>query len=117
MTIIEEYIEQAPSQHQDVLTEVYHLIKELLPEAEEKLAYGMPTFYWKENIVHFNSAKKHLGFYPTPSAITAFADQLKGYKTSKGAAQFPYDQPLPTELIKEIVLFRKEEVLNKHKSS
>lgn len=115
MTPIEEYIQQAPVERQKVLHEIYDLLKNLLPDATERLAYGMPTFYQNENVVHFAPAKKHLGFYPTPSAVSAFADKLKGYKTTKGAIQFPYDEPLPKDLITEIVLFRKAEVENKSK--
>lgn len=115
MTLIEEYIKNLPEDQKKISTEMYLLIKELLPEAEEKMAYGMPTFFQNENVVHFAPAKKHMGFYPTPSAVSAFADKLTDYKTSKGAVQFPYSQELPKKLITEMVLFRKEEALKKAK--
>lgn len=111
MSLIEDYLEKVPAVHQERTKEMYHLLKNLLPEAQERLTYGMPTFYLYENLVHFAPMKKHLGFYPSPSPIVAFKEQLAPFKTSKGAIQFAYDQPLPTELIKEIVLFRKKEVL------
>lgn len=113
MTLIEDYIQKAPAMSQEKLTEMYHLLKPILKEAEEKLSYGMPTFYFKGNLLHFAPSKKHLGFYPTPSAITHFAKELTPYKTSKGAIQFPYETPLPKELIKKIALFRLEEQQNK----
>lgn len=112
MTPIEEYIRETPVERQPVLTKLYHFIQEIVPEAEEKISYGMPTFYLNGNLVHFSNAKSHIGFYPTPSAVTAFQDQLTGYKTSKGAIQFPANQELPWELIREIVLFRKNENLS-----
>ena len=112
MSPIEEYIQAAPTEQQAVLQQIYQVIKEEIPEASEKLSYGMPTFYLKENLVHFAPSKKHLGFYPTPSAVTAFQSELTDYKTSKGAIQFPYDQELPVELIKRIVQFRKQEVMD-----
>lgn len=112
MSLIEEYLVKVPVEHQKIANEMYHLLKKLLPEAEEKLSYGMPTFYLHENVVHFAPAKNHLGFYPTPSAITAFKEQLQNYKTSKGAIQLPYNQPLPVDLIEAIVLFRKKEILS-----
>ncbi|MBL1227527.1 iron chaperone [Enterococcus sp. BWR-S5] len=111
MSPIEEYIQTMPADRQPILTELYHFIQATVPEAEEKLSYGMPTFYLKGNLVHFSNAKNHIGFYPTPSAVTAFQDQLTEYKTSKGAIQFPANQELPWELIREIVLFRKVENL------
>lgn len=112
MSLIEEYLLKVPVEHQKIAGEMYHLFKKLLPEAEEKLSYGMPTFYFHENVIHFSPAKNHLGFYPTPSAITAFKEQLKDYKTSKGAIQLPYNQPLPVDLIEGIVLFRRNEILS-----
>ncbi|WP_321388888.1 DUF1801 domain-containing protein [uncultured Enterococcus sp.] len=111
MSPIEEYIQTMPADRQPILTELYHFIQGTVPEAEERLSYGMPTFYLKGNLVHFSNAKNHIGFYPTPSAVTAFQDQLTGYKTSKGAIQFPANQELPWQLIREIVLFRKGENL------
>lgn len=109
MTIIEEYISQAPKDRQEKLTQLYTLIKQLAPDATEKLSYAMPTFYLNGNLVHFANMKHHIGFYPTPAAINAFKGELTNFKTSKGAIQFPLDQELPTELIKKIVLFRLEE--------
>jgi len=76
----------------------------------------MPTFYFKGNLVHFAAFDRHIGFYPTPSGITTFQQELESYKTSKGAVQFPIDQPLPLKLIKKIVEFRvKENALKKMK--
>ena len=114
MNPIENYILQTPKDRQEVLTELYHFIQELVPEAEEKLAYGMPTFYLKGNLVHFANAKKHIGFYPTPSAISHFQEELKPYKTSKGAVRFPHNQELPWSLIKKMVAFRVAENVNKN---
>ena len=113
MTPIEAYIDNAPEEQQDKLRQMYAILKDELPEATEKISYAMPTFYMDENVVHFAGFKKHLGFYPTPSAVTKFADELKPYKTSKGAIQFPYDQELPENLIRQIVVFRKSEIKNK----
>lgn len=113
MTPIQTYIHEADPQVQEVLTEMYQLIQPLIPEATEKISYDMPTFFLTENLVHFAPAKRHLGFYPTPSAIEQFKNQLSDYKTSKGAIQFPYSQPLPKALIQQIVHFRKEQVSQK----
>ncbi|MDT2596422.1 DUF1801 domain-containing protein [Enterococcus dongliensis] len=115
MTPIETYINEADKKQQPMLKELYQLIKELVPaETVEKISYGMPTFHLKENLVHFGAMKKHVGFYPTPSVIEAFKEQLKDYQTSKGAVQIPYEQKIPTELIKEMIHFRLEEVVAKN---
>ncbi|EOI01657.1 hypothetical protein UAY_01065 [Enterococcus moraviensis ATCC BAA-383] len=109
MTIIEDYIAQAPKERQEKLQQLYTTIKELVPTATEKMSYGMPTFYLNGNLVHFANAKNHIGFYPAPSAIEVFKDELSEFKTSKGAIQFSVEQELPIELIKKIVLFRLKE--------
>lgn len=110
---IQEYIQQAPLEQQAHLKEIYQIIKAELPAATEKISYGMPTFYQTENLLHFAGMKKHLGFYPAPSAIQQFQEQLAPYKTSKGAVQFPYTKPLPQKLIQAMVIFRLQEINRK----
>nr|WP_242911691.1 DUF1801 domain-containing protein [Eubacterium aggregans] len=85
------------------------IILECSPEITEKISWGMATFVLNGNLVHFSGQKRHLGFYPTPSAIEAFKDRLEDYKYSKGAIQLPYNQPMPYELLREITQFRVQE--------
>ena len=89
------------------------LIPECSTDISEKLSWGMATFVLNGNLVHFSGEKRHLGFHPVPSAIEAFADRLGDYKCSKGTVQFPYDKPMPWELIREMVLFRVAEQAGK----
>ena len=105
-TSIDEYIVQFPIEIQEILETLRKVIKELAPNAEEKISYQMPTFALHGNLVHFAAYKNHIGFYPSASGIAAFKHQLSEYKTSKGTVQFPLDKPLPYELISEIVKFR-----------
>jgi len=70
----------------------------------------MPTFWQKENLIHFAVAKKHIGIYPCGEVTTVFAEQLRGYKTSKGAIQFPIGKPIDFELIAEITHWRVKRV-------
>ena len=88
---------------------MYTLVKAAAPQAREDIKYSMPTFVGKKNLVHFAAQKKHLGFYPTPSAITHFEKELSKYKSSKGAVQFPLDEKLPKALITKMVKFRVRE--------
>jgi uncharacterized protein YdhG (YjbR/CyaY superfamily) len=106
---IDAYIAQFPGEVQEVLQKIRSLIHETAPEAAEKISYGMPTFYLKGNLVHFAGFKSHIGFYPIPSGIEAFKDELAQYKTGKGSVQFPLDQPIPYDLIRRIVIFRVQE--------
>lgn len=110
---IDEYISRFPEDVRLILTQIRTVIKESAPGAVEKISYQMPTFYLKGNLVHFAAFKNHIGFYPTPSGIEAFKDDLSRYKWSKGAVQFPIDEPMPYDLIRRIVEFRVTENNNK----
>ena len=106
---IDDYIADFPEDIQLILEELRETIKQVAPSAEETISYQMPTFKLHKNLVHFAAYKKHIGFYPTPSAIEAFSEDLKAYTTSKGAIQFPIDEPIPLDLIRKIVEFRVKE--------
>ena len=106
---IDEYISQFPPDIQEILQRLRAVIKEAAPEAQEKISYQMPTFALHGNLVHFAAHKNHIGFYPAPSGIETFKDQLSEYKGAKGSVQFPIEKPLPYELVKDIVKFRAEE--------
>jgi uncharacterized protein YdhG (YjbR/CyaY superfamily) len=110
---IDEYIMQFPDNIQHILKKLREVIKEAAPEAEEKISYQMPTFYLFGNLVHFAVCKNHIGFYPTPSGIETFKKELAEYKSSKGAVQFPIENPLPFNIINEIVKYRVTENLKK----
>ena len=108
-TTIAEYIAGQRLEIQPLLGKLYQAIKEAAPEAEEKISWGMATFIYHGNLVHFSAEKKHIGFHPAPTAINAFKEDLKEYRCSKGTVQFPYDKPLPLDLIGKMVYFRTAE--------
>ena len=110
-TTIDEYIALFPQDVQDRLQTLRRTIREAAPEAIEKLSWQMPTFYLFGNLAHFAMGKHHVGFYPGASGVEHFAEELTGYKTSKGAIQFPLDRPTPYDLVARIVRFRVEENL------
>ncbi len=103
---IDEYIGTFPKEVQEILKKLRAVIKEAAPDAEERISYRMPTFSQKGNLVHFAAYKKHIGFYPTPSGIQAFKNELSAYEGAKGSVKFPIDEPLPYTLIGKIVRFR-----------
>lgn len=103
---INEYIAQFPKDQQKILEQLYKIIKEKAPaETTETISYQMPTFRYNGNLIHFALYKKHLGLYPGPEAIEFFEDELKSFKTSKGAIQIPLDQPLPKKIIEQLINF------------
>ena len=110
MTEIEKYIVGYDAEPRKRLEQVCGICLSLMPEAIEVIRYGIPTFNIAgKNIVHFAGYKKHLGFYPGPSGMRKFTDQLSMYKTGPGSVQFPHNKPLPEDLICQIILFRLEE--------
>lgn len=108
---IDEYIAEFPEDIRDILEKMRKVIQDAAPDAEEAISYGMPTFKLNGNLVHFAAYKNHIGFYPTPSGIEAFKEEISGYKSSKGAVQFPLNKPVPYELVKKMVIFRVKENL------
>jgi uncharacterized protein YdhG (YjbR/CyaY superfamily) len=111
---IDQYIAEFPPGTQKLLQEVRTVIRAAAPDAIETISYAIPTFDLNgKHLVHFAGFKKHIGFYPVPSAMEAFEEELKPYKSGKGSAQFPLDQPLPKDLIRRIVEFRVGENIGK----
>lgn len=114
MQSVETYISSFPAELQASLRQVRKLIQETAPEATESMAYGMPAYKIKgKPLVYFAGYKNHLGFYATPTGHEAFAAELSKYKQGKGSVQFPLSAPIPFDLIRRIVLFRREEQLKK----
>lgn len=112
----DQYIATSPKEIQPQLKAIRAIIKEAAPKAEEIISYNMPAFKLYGNLVYYAAAKAHIGFYPGDSTTTTvFKDELAEYKTSKGAIQFPIDQPIPEKLVKKIVKYRIR--INKEKAA
>ncbi len=114
---MDEYISGFPEEVQAILQKIRTLIRENAPGSQEAMKYGIPTFTLNGNLVHFAAFAHHIGFYPTPSAIVKFKKELSIYKGAKGSVQFPFDRPIPYELMVKIVQFRVREVLAKPKNT
>ena len=110
---IDEYISSFPKETQKLLELLRATIRKAAPEAEETINYGIPTFTLDGNLVHFGAYKNHIGFYPAPSGIIAFKNELSSYEGAKGSVKFPIDKPLPLNLVTKIVKFRVKENLGK----
>jgi uncharacterized protein YdhG (YjbR/CyaY superfamily) len=109
---IDEYISTFPRDIQAILQNIRKTIREVAPGAEEVIGYGVPAFKLKgEYLAYFAAFKKHVGFYPLPSAIKRFEKELSDYETSEGTIKFPLDKPIPYSLIEKIVEFRVKEVI------
>ncbi len=112
----DEYIAGFPENIQRKLNDLRAAIRKAAPGAEESISYRMPAYKLNGVLVYFAAQKNHIGFYPTSSGVIAFKKELAGYKTSKGAVQFPLDKPIPLKLVSTIVKFRVKENSERIKS-
>jgi uncharacterized protein YdhG (YjbR/CyaY superfamily) len=111
---VDEYIERQPAEAQSKLREMRDLVRSIAPDASETISYAIPTFDLNgRHLVHYAGFAKHVGFYPIPTGMTAFSEELEPYKRGKGSVQFPLADPLPLDLIRRIVEFRVAENLSK----
>src|SRR5437667_12008916 len=110
---VAEYINAAPKDARVKLREMRTVIRASAPGAAEGLKYGLPAFSYKRILVVYGAHSQHIGFYPTPSAVSAFKKELTKFKTAKGSIQFPLEKPLPLSLVRKITAFRVRESLEK----
>jgi uncharacterized protein YdhG (YjbR/CyaY superfamily) len=113
---IDDYIAGHPPKIRARLSAMRRTIRKHAPGAEERISYRIPTFYLGGNLVHFAAFDRHVGFYPGAAGIAAFKDALADYKSAKGSVRFPHTEPLPLELVAEIVRFRVAQQAAKHAS-
>ena len=107
---INEYIDSAPTEAREKLNEIRAILKKAAPNATETIKWGTPVFEEKRILFSFSAFKSHLNFMPTHPALEQFKDELADYKTGKDTIQFPYDKPLPAQLIRKIAEFRVRDV-------
>ncbi len=111
---VDDYIASQPPLVAERLTQIRQLVKSLAPEAVESISYGMPAYKLAgKPLVYFAWFAHHIGLYATPTAHTAFATELAGYKQGKWSVQFPLDQALPLALLEKIIRFKREEVMHR----
>ena len=103
---IDDYIAGQPAEIQLILHKIRETIRDAAPDAIEKISWRMPTFWQKENLIHFAAFKKHIGIYPGDMTHSPFDERLTGYKRTKGAIQLPLDKPIDYELIADITRWR-----------
>jgi uncharacterized protein YdhG (YjbR/CyaY superfamily) len=105
---VDDYISWFPEETQKLLVEIRHLIKKHAPEALETISYNIPAYKLNGVLLYFAGYQKHVSIYPAPRENSIFEEELKKYKGGKGTLQFPLNKPLPQDLIRRIIVFRKE---------
>lgn len=107
---VDVYIDKFDGDLKARLVEMRAIIKAEAPDAEESFSYGMPAYTLHgKPLVYFAGYAGHVGFYATPNGHEAFKEEFAQYKQGKGSVQFPHDQPLPTDLVRRVVRYRREQ--------
>jgi uncharacterized protein YdhG (YjbR/CyaY superfamily) len=115
--LIDEYIAIFPNDVQEILQKIRKIIKEIVPEAEEAISYGIPTFKMHGTyVIYFAGFKNHVSLYPIPQVSESFKNQIAKHIKGKGTVQFPLEKPIPYDLIKQFVKFSKEANEERYKS-
>lgn len=110
----EEYIARSTDEVQEILRKIRNIILTIAPESVESISYGMPAYKLnKKPLVYFAAFKNHIGLYATPYGHKAFEKELAGYKQGKGSVQFPLNQEMPYSLIEEILVFKRNQIVEK----
>lgn len=108
MSVIDTYLQDIPSAQRAALERIRVIVKQMVPDAEEVISYGMPTF--KHNgkpLLHIAAFKDHMSIFPTGDPmVDTIGDELKKFRTSKGTLQFTEDAPIPETVIKQIIAVR-----------
>ncbi len=103
---VDEYILRFDPETREKLQAVRSIVRDCAPDAEERMSWQMPSYFLCGILVQFAAHKNHIGFYPGPEGIAGFSDQFGEYGFSKGAVRFPFDKPLPSDLIRQIMKFK-----------
>jgi uncharacterized protein YdhG (YjbR/CyaY superfamily) len=79
-----------------------------VPEAEEMIRYGMPTYKYHGFLASIAAFKRHCSFFPGHT-VREFSEELKGYNVARGTVQFPHGKPPPEPLIRAMIRARADE--------
>lgn len=111
MSVIDEYLEGVAPSQREVLQHIREVIQETVPDADEVIGYGLPTFkYKKKNLIHFAAFKDHLSIFPTVKPMDKLGKKVEPYRTGKGTLQFTENAPLPDDIIRELIRLRKNDI-------
>jgi uncharacterized protein YdhG (YjbR/CyaY superfamily) len=114
---VEEYIELFAAEVQLTLNKIREIVLTIVPEVVESISYGMPAYKLnKKPLIYFAAFKNHIGLYATPDGHKAFEKELAGYKQGKGSVQFPLNQEMPYSLIEEIIVFKRNQIIQHRRS-
>ena len=111
-TEVDEYLASVDEPGRSTLGALRAVLRQLLPEAEEGIAYGAPAYRVDGTVIAgFSASARHLSYLPHSGDVLAgLGDTVAGYSTSKGALRFPLDEPLPDTIVEQLVAARQAEL-------
>ena len=111
MSKIDEYLKHVTPSQRTELERVRTIIKQAVPDAEETIGYGIPTFKYKgKNLIHFAAFKDHMSLFPTASPVEEMKEELSKFKLSKGTIQFTEANPISEAIIVNLIALRLEDI-------
>jgi uncharacterized protein YdhG (YjbR/CyaY superfamily) len=112
---IDEYIAAFSPEVQSILQQVRQVVRQAAPEAQEVISYRMPALKQGGILVYFAAFKNHIGLYPPVSGDPAVVKAIAPYAGEKGNLRFPFDKPIPYDLIARITALRLKQNLAKER--
>ena len=101
---VDEYLDGLPDDVRARMSELRALVHRVVPDAEERISYAMPTFTLDgRSVVHLAAWKKHIALYPLPELPPDVAAEAERYRGAKDAMQLRYDRPVPYDLVERVV--------------
>ncbi len=110
---VEAYIAAAPPPARRIMRGLRRVIREVVPEATERISYRMPYYSFHGRLIYYAAQRTHVGLYLLGRARKTYAKELAPYLSGASTARFPLDKPLPVTLVRKIVKERRAENLDR----
>lgn len=107
MSVIDDYLLHVTPTQKESLEHIRSLVKQLTPEAEEVISYGVPAFKMnKRPLLYMGAFKDHMSIFPASDGMLEGVPEIAAYRTSKGTLQFTEAMPIPDEVLKKIITYQ-----------
>jgi uncharacterized protein YdhG (YjbR/CyaY superfamily) len=105
---VDAYLADLPPAQQNVLQRLRERVRQVAPDAEETISYGMPAFrYDGKFLLSYAGWQRHCSLYPMTDAIRSrYASELEGFGGTKGSIHFTPERPLPDTVVDELIRAR-----------
>ncbi len=103
VTTISEYMKSLPAAERSVIARLDALVREILPEAQASMKYGMPTYQYGEHVAALNSQKQYFSFYLAPALLDPHRAKLKAWNVGKSCVRFASIEKAPMDIFKTVL--------------